>query len=220
MSQAASILEKRRSVGSLTGDWQWVVTVDYTGYLLSFCESSGLLLLDHRLRLPCMQDRCLICGYQQESCLRWMLNCSDLLKLRNFWAQLKIQHELPQEHWCSRLWCLQILDALWFHEEMGRSQWLDIWLIAGHEQSAGLSQNPSYAFVPGLGSSWRRIGRNCSRCNGGLPKWHKVGSSWLTRKSQGSWVCPAFLETRLTDKLVTKRTWWAATKTEDPNPSW
>lgn len=107
-SQAASILEKRRSVGSLTGDWQWVVTVDFAAYLLSFCESSGLSLLDHRLRLPCMQDRCLICGYQQESCLRWMLNCPDLLKLRNFWAQLRIQHELPQEHWCLRLWCLQI----------------------------------------------------------------------------------------------------------------
>lgn len=99
---------KEKSVGLLTGDWQWVVTVDFAGYLLSFCESSGLFLLDHRLRLPCMQDRCLICGYQQESCPRWMLNCSDPLKLRNFWAQLKIQHELPQEHWCSRLWCLQI----------------------------------------------------------------------------------------------------------------
>lgn len=133
---------KEKSVGSLTGDWQWVVTVDFAGYLLSFCESSGLFLLDHRLRLPCMQDRCLICGYQQESCPRWMLNCSDLLKLRNFWAQLKIQHELPQEHWCLRLWCLQIFRCPWFHEEMGKNQWLDVWLIAGSEQSAVLSWNP------------------------------------------------------------------------------
>lgn len=220
MSQAASILEKRRSVGPLTGDWQWAVTVDFAGYLLSFCELSALLLLNHRLRLPCMQDRCFIFGYQQESCLRWILNSSDLLKLRNLWAQLKIQHELPQEHWYSGLWCLQMFRHPWFHEEMGRNQWLDVWLITSNEQSAGLSWNPICAFVSGLGSSWRRIGRNRSRCNEGLPKWHKVGSSWLTRRGQRSWVCPAFLETKPRDKLVTKRTWWAATKTEVPNISW
>jgi len=36
MSQAANILKKRRSAGTLTGDWQCVVTVDFAGYLLSF----------------------------------------------------------------------------------------------------------------------------------------------------------------------------------------
>lgn len=36
MSQAANILKERKIAGMLTGDWQRVVTVDFSGYLLSF----------------------------------------------------------------------------------------------------------------------------------------------------------------------------------------